>query len=249
MLPLVLLCRITVAEYDDLSEFENSEIPDESGYDDLAKRVSSFVRIGRPKNSFVRIGKSPSLKDVYEAIKEESGDDDGEESSALNSYASSDFENPFKRAHSFVRIGRQPYYGPDEVKRGGAFVRMGKFPSSAYLRSMGRVHQIVPQPYYTRTGRIGHSFIRIGKRDTSDALQNVLDDNLNIPIDDNQDEKEKEILQKYLMLGEEMDNLREGLYDNPDKRMSSFVRIGRSHPLERAMILPGKLREKINVYA
>ncbi|KAL3841428.1 hypothetical protein ACJMK2_019580 [Sinanodonta woodiana] len=178
------------------------------------KRLSSFVRIGRDGkplganrySSFVRIGRD--------------GDDID------------------KRYSSFVRIGRDMEKTEDLApqRRGSAFVRVGKFPSMAFLQSRDSLlRTLMEQPYFRRTGRIGHSsFIRIGKRDTSHALK------LQLENDD------LERINRFLRIGKEVEDalygnveadpnaetkkkIRETVSNgNTAKRYSSFVRIGKS---------------------
>ncbi|KAK3608493.1 hypothetical protein CHS0354_010342 [Potamilus streckersoni] len=181
---------------------------------ELQKRPSSFVRIGRGSNrlgankysSFVRIGR--------------------------------DLDDMDKRYSSFVRIGRDMEKTEDRTpqRRGSAFVRVGKFPSMDFLQSReSLLRTLMEQPYFRRTGRIGHSsFIRIGKRDTSHAIK------LQLEKDD------LERLNRFLRIGKEVED---ALYGNVEadpnveteknirdivsngktsKRYSSFVRIGKS---------------------
>ena len=195
------------------------------------KRLSKFVRIGRGLSSFIRIGRDQP--ELYGYDEEDMGgepfmggepydDDDG------SAFESPEFQSPDKRLSSFVRIGRgnglsEPLQDGFE-KRGGAFIRLGKFPSSALLRHRGgMIHSIARQPYYRRSGRFGKSsFIRIGKRDTTDALNRMENEHPDGPLNPLDDYR------RYLRIGKDLDaegDDKESLYNT--KRLSSFVRIGR----------------------
>lgn len=237
-----LLCNLLVGSCAERS-FEDITYPNDDSYDDenIDKRISRFVRIGKALSSFIRIGKNSPFQGTYgPSLEERNGEGLGFENDGNSALYNDD---PFsygqspKRASSFVRIGKS--LNDDdadigEVKRGGAFVRMGKFPSAAYLRNRGRFHQIVPQPYYRRQGRIGHSFIRIGKRDTTDALRAAI---ANRPFTSEETRGEKvdsdadDDLWRYLptLKQLERDDSSDGLEPDlsGDKRKSSFVRIGR----------------------
>lgn len=190
----------------DIVDVDNDLYPDanELGETELQKRrLSNFVRIGRGLSSFIRIGKNG----MYAPYADLQGDAD--EFDDDSDYLKARY--PEKRLSSFVRIGRPDpdLYQPLE-KRAGAFIRVGKFPSSGYFRNRFTGNK---SPYYRRTGRIGQSsFIRIGKRDTSNTLKNQ------IANDD--------LYNRYLELERK---LADGSSDikTEDKKMSSFVRIGR----------------------
>ncbi|XP_060586950.1 uncharacterized protein LOC132742532 [Ruditapes philippinarum] len=182
---VVLACQISqIFGQNYRGESEDFDDFDLSSKDSTQKRFSKFVRIGRGLSSFIRIGRQVPFEkfDLYQLANSPYGiDDDNSDTgkSAFFEMPPETFEQPSKRLSSFVRIGRN-YDDGDELddninKRGGAFIRMGKFPSSAFLRNRGgSVNGYTAQPYYRRTGRIGHSsFIRIGKRDTSDALRRM----------------------------------------------------------------------------
>ena len=185
--------------------------PDTDDFDETGiqkRRLSSFVRIGRGLSSFVRIGKNGLYAPIDEVGDGDVDDYGNEGQGQRNGAFGKGYAN--KRLSSFVRIGRGMNYPRDNEKRAGAFIRVGKFPSSGYYRSRysGNV-----SPYYRRTGRIGHSsFIRIGKRDTSNTL--------------NDQKISDELYKRYLDLERQ---LGEGNSDikTEDKKMSSFVRIGR----------------------
>ena len=196
---LILACNtayISGQNYDgDSEDYADFDTPGLNSYsDNVQKRFSKFVRIGRGLSSFIRIGRQVPFDelDVYQLANSPNAiDNDNSDTgkSAFFEMQPETFENPAKRLSSFVRIGRN--YGDEDMladnreKRGGAFIRMGKFPSSAFLRNRGgNVNGYTAQPYYRRTGRIGHSsFIRIGKRDTSDALRRMSEnENINDDI-------------------------------------------------------------------
>lgn len=220
--------------------------------DDLQKRFSKFVRIGRGLSSFVRIGRdNPSHEiDFYQpgVLPGEYVNDP--EISDFTGFQPNGFETPFKRYSSFVRIGRD-YGNEDDAqdvmqKRGGAFIRMGKFPTSAFIRNPEDFQGYTQPSYYRRTGRIGHSsFIRIGKRDTTNALKlseqtdsdvknrhTVQSDAENSTID----KADLQELIKYLYEQREddfsnkesTDSSEDLRKDTDKKRLSNFVRIGKS---------------------
>lgn len=172
---------------DDNGDITRIEFPEASTYytNDINKRLSKFVRIGRGLSSFIRIGRPNPYEDVDVYQTDEIPDPIDDELVDKSAFFDVDPDNidaekPNKRMSSFIRIGKA-YDDVDNLetnnyeKRGGAFIRMGKFPSTVYLRNRaGRVKALARQPYYRRTGRIGHSaFIRIGKRDTTDALRRI----------------------------------------------------------------------------
>ncbi|XP_052801149.1 FMRFamide-related neuropeptides-like [Mya arenaria] len=221
------------------------------------KRLSKFVRIGRGLSSFIRIGRNKPSENIYQGLDD--GDDDFGDSDDVTDYSAfsdvipDDYRQQDKRMSSFVRIGKnfesdEPDIYEEPEKRAGAFIRMGKFPSSAFLhRNGGRINSISRQPYYRRTGRIGHSsFIRIGKRDTTEALRKAEFENQNeiSNVGDDQGKPSyydgQQIVndgneqRRYIRLGKDLDGDEHGnrydyipMGDLPDKRMSSFVRIGR----------------------
>ncbi|BFZ15832.1 hypothetical protein BsWGS_18871 [Bradybaena similaris] len=130
--------------------FENGKsfegfIHDDPSYADLDsaspennKRASQFLRIGRGRSGFVRIGKSE-------------GDDS---------------ENVDKRASSFVRIGRAPSSFVRIGKAPSSFVRIGRAPSSFVRigRAPSSFVRIGKAPSsFVRIGRAPSSFVRIGK--------------------------------------------------------------------------------------
>lgn len=263
-------CHILSQSYNDEAEsFEAFDIPDSDTYpEDIQKRLSKFVRIGRGLSSFIRIGRQSPYDDPYfyqsanlpEATDDITGDS---RNSAFLELDSNNFDNPEKRMSSFVRIGknynaRNDWRNFNTVKRGGAFIRMGKFPSTAFLRNRpGRVDGLAPEPYYRRTGRIGHSsFIRIGKRDTTDALKQRLEQNAkHVSYEKNTSSKDRKANdsenigtenRRYLKIGRDLfehagsDNEENKeiktdeehmqqvkSQENVDKRLSHFVRIGR----------------------
>ena len=206
--------------YSDPEAFEDTDIQ--------KRRLSSFVRIGRGLSSFIRIGRNGLYVPYDNSIDEvpDELDDDKADSSAFANTGKDEIGLSFpnkRRMSSFVRIGRgdgQPGIYQPYTKRAGAFIRVGKFPSSGYFRSRYTGNQ---SPYYRRTGRIGQSsFIRIGKRDTSSTLKN---------------QAMKEEYERYLQLQKDMEDENGAQPDNDyypyndikqeDKKMSSFVRIGR----------------------
>lgn len=184
-------CHVPAFSYDDGVDMNDYPDIDPQAASDLQKRLSKFVRIGRGLSSFIRIGRNylngPSA--LYQL--EDLPDDELTESNdgAFYDFDPTNYESQENPAGPFVRLGRN--YDDDAAendmepggveKRGGAFIRMGKFPTSAFLHSRtGRVSQISPTKYYRRTGRIGHSsFIRIGKRDTTDAMRRLDTENDN----------------------------------------------------------------------
>ena len=212
----------------DLVHVDNDDIGYSDGdeFGDLQKRrLSNFVRIGRGLSSFIRIGRNGLYLPYDDSINDdlEEIDDDSQGTSAFDNADKGGLSYPEKRISSFVRIGRgmadPDIYRPYE-KRAGAFIRVGKFPSSGYYRSRFTGNK---SPYYRRTGRIGHSsFIRIGKRDTSNTLKNQA----------KEDEYDRYMqLEKELAQGN-LPDLAEDTYNyndikSEDKKMSSFVRIGR----------------------
>lgn len=243
--------QITAQTYnDEPTNFEEFEYPDEDTYpNDVQKRLSKFVRIGRGLSSFIRIGRqSPyneldfyQSSDIPDAIENEIGDS---RNSAFFELEPEHIDVAEKRPSSFVRIGkkynvRNDFNDEIPVKRGGAFIRMGKFPSSAFLRTRpGRVDGIAPQSYYRRTGRIGHSsFIRIGKRDTSDALRLMLEQkaesnanhsNLNVKdgnanVSENTDTENR----RYLKIGRDTEAKLQYDKENTDSENRRYLKIGR----------------------
>jgi hypothetical protein len=182
-------CQCTALQFNDgntdIAELDYLPEEPELIEDELQKRFSKFVRIGRGLSSFIRIGRNYPTDgfDLYRTdgnIENELGGYAiNPDNSAVLGYTPNDNLTPIKRYSSFVRIGRNYENGDDNQgmefkKRGGAFIRMGKFPSSAFIRGRGELNEYTEEPYYHRTGRIGHSsFIRIGKRDTSDALKRI----------------------------------------------------------------------------
>ena len=208
LLPFLISQSAIADDGTDIVGVENDlAYPDIDDIDDtgIEKRRSRFMRIGRGLSSFIRIGKSgiyAPVDGLYDDDEYEN-DDQGQ----INGAVGKGYAN--KRLSSFVRIGRGMGY-PREAEKRGAFIRVGKFPSSGYYHSRysGNV-----SPYYRRTGRIGHSsFIRIGKRDTSSTL--------------NDQKARDDLYGRYMELqrqygGDEQD------MTSKEKKMSSFVRIGR----------------------
>lgn len=243
--------QIIAQTYNDKpTNFEEFEYPDEDTYpNDVQKRLSKFVRIGRGLSSFIRIGRQSPYNeldfyqspDIPDAIENEIGDS---RNSAFFELEPENIDTAEKRPSSFVRIGKKYHVSNDfndetPVKRGGAFIRMGKFPSSAFLRNRpGRVDWIAPQSYYRRTGRIGHSsFIRIGKRDTSDALRLMLEQkaesnanhsNLNnkdgnANVSENTDAENR----RYLKIGRDTEAKVQYDRENTDSENRRYLKIGR----------------------
>lgn len=207
LLSFLISVSVTAGTNTDIVDVDNDFAypPDTDDFDDTElqkRRLNNFVRIGRGLSSFIRIGKSGLYVPYDELEDEDDGFDDTDTNSAFAK------GHPDKRLSSFVRIGRG-IAGPENYeKRAGAFIRVGKFPSSGYFRYSENI-----SPYYRRTGRIGHSsFIRIGKRDTSNTL--------------NDQKTREDLYNKYLelenKLGDENSDLK-----TEDKKLSSFVRIGR----------------------
>jgi len=206
------------------------------------KRLSNFVRIGRGLSSFVRIGKNDPETRKYNGYESDDNSDDNDDAlRAFYELQPDDYKNADKRLSSFVRIGRRfdnnlPDIYEEPQKRAGAFMRMGKFPTAIFH---GAGPHIEAEPYYRRIGRIGHSsFIRIGKRDTTAALQRA---GVNLDEAEEVNEHEQhadhngqgisdERLDRYIRLGKDLEDLRSHLTDTrpfTNKRMSNFVRIGR----------------------
>ncbi|KAJ8299181.1 hypothetical protein KUTeg_023241 [Tegillarca granosa] len=184
------------------------------------KKMSSFMRIGKSlddgqekrMSSFMRIGKNGDEQNTIDGFIPE--DKSSDLSEALDEDELDSLANPNKRISSFVRIGRSvvkpkiAYQDPSSLVRIGRsidlspekrnFIRIGKIPSSAFMR-IGRrplFDSLMKRPY-VRVGRLGHSsFIRIGKRDTKEA------------------ELAKKSMNKNKLL--------------KMKRMSSFMRIGKA---------------------
>ena len=213
LLPFLISQSVIALDGTDIVGVENDlAYPDIDDIDDTGfekRRLSRFMRIGRGLSSFIRIGKNGVYApvdglsdDVDEYGNEERGQD------PINAVVGKGYPN--KRLSSFVRIGRGMGNPRESEKRAGAFIRVGKFPSSGYYRSRysGNV-----SPYYRRTGRIGHSsFIRIGKRDTSNTL--------------NDQKTSDDLYNRYMELerqygGDDAD------MTSKEKKMNSFVRIGR----------------------
>ncbi|KAH3882418.1 FMRFamide-related neuropeptides-like [Dreissena polymorpha] len=224
--PAILTDGEDVDDYDDLDRGV-----------DLDKRISKFVRIGKALNSFVRIGRDNPQSDLFNYYSR-----NGAYNDIYPIINPDDFRDNQKRMSSFVRIGKskipefedEDSYGADIEKRAGAFIRMGKFPSSAFIERLeDRMNSFGHQPYYTRTGRIGHSsFIRIGKRDTSDALrkahteQDVEKANEG-PHRLGDGVEGKDIIPRYLRIGKDLDDVDGDM--QTQKRLSNFVRIGRDY--------------------
>ena len=147
--------------------FVSDEGFDSDGFEgDEEKRAAShFVRIGKSPSRFMRIGKSPNR---FMRI--------GKGGSRFLRIGKSDEDD--KRASSkFLRIGKSSDEELDSVqKRRNAFIRIGKIPSSAFVR-IGReplYAEMIKKPSsnFLRIGRAQSSFIRIGKRnaDQQDGL-------------------------------------------------------------------------------
>ncbi|XP_045175679.2 uncharacterized protein LOC123536528 [Mercenaria mercenaria] len=245
------ICQIVGQNYDESTDFDEFELPGAEGYtDNLQKRLSKFVRIGRGLSSFIRIGRQVPFEeldfyqsaDIPHAIDNENGDTDN---SAFFELEPENINKPSKRLSSFVRIGRNYNGGNvlpenDVNKRAAAFIRMGKFPTSAFLRNRpGRVDGYNSQPYYRRTGRIGHSsFIRIGKRDTSDALRRMSENEnqyengdliqqlKNAQSDDEIESILKTDNSRYLKIGRDVEDesIEKGINETDNKR---YLKIGR----------------------
>lgn len=133
---------------------------------DLIKRLSNFVRIGRPSSQFVRIGRPGNFVRIGRSSLED------ENTSDL--YPETDDEmDAEKRASRFVRIGKASRFvrigrgDNDEDKRMSSFVRIGKADGSSLDED---VEESVEDPekrassHFVRIGRIPSSaFVRIGK--------------------------------------------------------------------------------------
>jgi hypothetical protein len=148
-----------------LEELDNSQ---ESGYDGLDKKGSSFVRIGKvyPMNRFIRIGR----------IYDEGGNSDASEEDKRASQfvrigrapsnfvrigrAPSNFVRIGRAPSSFVRIGKSDDTHEELEKRASSFVRIGRAPSS-FVR-IGRAPSS-----FVRIGRAPSSFVRIGRAPSS----------------------------------------------------------------------------------
>ena len=104
--------------------------------DEVIKRASSFLRIGRPNPStFLRIGKSVAGIDDETAANEEIATDEVDVPS----------ESMAKRANAFLRIGKIP---------ASSFVRIGRGPYGIDNRNS-------PRGFLS----VGSRFVRIGKRE------------------------------------------------------------------------------------
>ncbi|KAL4225126.1 hypothetical protein ACF0H5_015819 [Mactra antiquata] len=251
------LCLVPALSYDDEETLNQFDFPDTdpATNSEIQKRFSKFVRIGRGLSSFMRIGRNflsePSAFYQLKDVPDDKYTDSNE--GAFYDFEPTDFETGDKSLSPYVRFdnedGNEDENTGAVVKRGGAFIRMGKFPTSAFLGGRsGKVTQLSPAKYYRRTGRIGHSsFIRIGKRDTTDAVRRM---NANENEDDNNGleryhkYRDENGTKRWLTFGRDIDDDKNVLEDLPDvshtendmegnaapanKRFSSFVRIGRN---------------------
>lgn len=142
---------------------------------DLIKRLSNFVRIGRPSSQFVRIGKGSHFVRIgrpgnFVRIGRSSLEDEN----TSDPYPETDDEmDAEKRASRFVRIGKASRFvrigrgDNDDDKRMSSFVRIGKADGSSLDED---VEESVEDPekrassHFVRIGRIPSSaFVRIGK--------------------------------------------------------------------------------------
>nr|AQS80509.1 FxRIamide-2 precursor [Charonia tritonis] len=152
------------------------QFDDVSGEGDLAKRLSSFVRIGRP-NSFVRIGRGSRFVRIgrpgnfvrigrgYEGDLDDLGyDTEGD-----------NYNNADKRASRFVRIGKGSRFVrigksgqvDPQIKRMSSFVRIGKADPYSDLDSDDLSKRASS---FVRIGRIPSSaFVRIGRASSEDS--------------------------------------------------------------------------------
>ena len=171
--------------------------------ENLNKRYSSFVRIGKSQpsekrySSFVRIGKSQPTNKRYSSFVR-----------IGKSPAAS------KRYSSFVRIGKSPQ--PD--KRLSSFMRIGKANGL-----MKRLEEIIPEQ-----SKRYSSFVRIGK-DLADAQSKRGHTSAFVRIGKNYEEIEnlpqnyespQKRLSSFVRIGKNSGDLQ--------KKYSSFVRIGKS---------------------
>lgn len=146
---------------------------------ELAKRMSGFVRIGRPSgfvrigrsNSFIRLGRPGNFVRIgrgYGGEEMEDGDLGAVEAADTEAYGPEDD----KRASSFVRIGRASNFvrigksgltqEPDN-KRMSSFVRIGR-PDGSYAGATDSDDFGKRASSFIRIGRIPSSaFVRIGR--------------------------------------------------------------------------------------
>ena len=187
---------------------------------DVDKRKSSFVRIGRSAgsplmrraSSFVRIGKSLSSQGIPSASASE-----------LQGYT----DDVDKRASSFVRIGKSSTYPRYLFKRPSSFVRIGKksmgAPAARRASSFVRIGKSVGQPLDDVNKRKS-SFVRIGKSEMeNEAAKRAASSFVRIGKSN-----EAEALRQHFMTSQ-IDGLAD---DGEMKRASNFVRIGKSQQEE-----------------
>lgn len=194
--------------------------------DSFDKRMSKFMRVGKGLSSFIRIGKnfpqSYLLSDEYKhslgPITEmgalypgEKRDPEQEEfEPSLDSFMPVD-----------EGVGNE---GLHTDKRGSAFIRIGKIPTTSFARAgHQRYLASLKKRPFMRIGRLGHSsFIRIGKRDTNDALAKIQRENEDYYMLDGDDKRAS----RFMRIGK-ADN-----GENGNKRASRFMRIGKNYDSE-----------------
>ncbi|KAL8618557.1 hypothetical protein ACOMHN_021826 [Nucella lapillus] len=166
---LLLLSTLSRAAPPDVSKASASDVSSDAGpYDDvsgeseLAKRLSSFVRIGRPSsfvrigraNHFVRIGRPGNFVRIGRGYEGNAEDDLGyNQQQDLQDYAPNKRTSSFVRigkASSFVRIGKSGELMLPEDKRMSSFVRIGKGQPFSNVYSEDLTKRV---PSFVRIGR------------------------------------------------------------------------------------------------
>ena len=231
----LLTCRNILQQWHDQGIITEDTIPglwdsrpeeDLSGMNDFDKRQkSAFVRIGKQRSHFLRIGRS--VDNNFEGSMAD--DDDAlDKEKRMSSFVrigksgqgigSQDYN---RRASSFVRIGKS-----DPAKRLSSFVRIGKKSSDGDVQGMETdltddekaMENSLEDKYYNdyvdlyKQPKRASSFVRIGKKDD---------------IDDHTMAKRPS---SFVRIGRNPDEV----FDDGNKRgTSSFVRIGRGGPFSR----------------
>lgn len=222
---ILVLVFFTSARSEEISDTFLLTDSNEGDSDSLEKRMSKFMRVGKGLSSFIRIGKniSPSYllsdeqKHILGPLSEMElfpGDKMDPENDGLDS-----------SLDSFMPLDEGvDNDGLHTDKRGSAFIRIGKIPTTSFARAGHQryIASLKKRPFM-RIGRLGHSsFIRIGKRDTSDALAKMQRENEGYFLLDGDDKRAS----RFMRIGKGYTD------ENKNKRASRFMRIGKNYDSE-----------------
>lgn len=214
------------------------------------KRMSSFMRIGKSlendiepgkrMSSFMRIGKSFEEPDKRMSSFMRIGKSlDSEPDKRMSSFMriGKSVDDLDKRPSAFMRIGKSgdSLDEYDEQKRMSSFMRIGKsFPRDGVDKRMSSFMRIGKSiPVVLEDGNIPEkrmsSFMRIGKS-LNDETEKRMSSFMRIGKDGSEQDTMNEFIPegKDSDIAEALDENELDSLSNPDKRISSFVRIGRS---------------------